>query len=386
MRKHRVAVVGCGALAQSVHLPNVQRNKRIELVATCDMNASVAEQCRARFGAQRAETDWRKLIQDPEIDLFILATHTNLRGEFILPALKAGKPVYTEKPLAPSVEEMIKIVLTSRQAGIPVCVGHNRRSSPAMAEFKRLLEKARSGVPSIAPTVDRMGARERLPEERQLQVLMRVNDDARSWKSWAFWDEGILFTEMVHFIDMALWLNPGHPVRAFVEGSNRGNFTIILRFSDDSITTIQHTMVGHFDYPKELFEATANNITIAMDQHFEVRQFGMADEPMAQAFPYAADCKWAGKASMSGYLQSLEKERRQAAKENRPARWLNVNKGHYEHLDRFLDHIEGRGENPCGIESAVPVTRVAMKLLESARLGFPVSVGPEDWHLPVGLD
>ena len=59
-------------------------------------------------------------------------------------------------------------------------------------------------------------------------------------------------------------------------------------------------------------------------------------------------------------------------------RWLNVNKGHYEHLDRFLTHLEGKGENPCPVETAVPVTRVAMKLLESSRLGLPVDITASD--------
>ena len=46
------------------------------------------------------------------------------------------------------------------------------------------------------------------------------------------------------------------------------------------------------------------------------------------------------------------------------------------------DSIEGKGENPCDVESAVPVNRIAIKFLESARLGMPVAVGPEDWRLP----
>ena len=109
----------------------------------------------------------------------------------------------------------------------------------------------------------------------------------------------------------------------------------------------------------------------------------MADEQSAKVFPYAAGCEWAGMADgVRGHLERVAAERRLASKEKRPVRWLNVNKGHYEQLDRFLDHLEGHGENPCSVETAVPVTRVAMKLLESARLGLPVTINPEDWNLP----
>jgi predicted dehydrogenase len=252
-----------------------------------------------------------------------------------------------------------------------------------MLEFKRLLDKAKSGVPATRPTVDRSNGRERLPEEDQMQLLIRVNDDSRSWKNWIFYDEeGIMFAEMVHFIDLMLWFNHAKPIRVFAEGSNRGNFTLVFRFGDGSITTMQHTMVGNFDYPKELFEATTRNITIAMDQHIEVRQCGLADEPLQQFFPYSSESNWATRLGMSGFMQELAVEQRHAAEVGIAARWLNVVKGHAEHLDRFLTHIEGKGDNPCDVESAVTVNRLALKCLQSCRLGLPVAVNPEDWHIP----
>ena len=376
---HRVAVVGCGALAQQAHLPHIQRNPRTKLVVTCDMDPAVAEACRAKYGAERAETDWRKVVAAKDVDACVLCTHTNLRGEFIVPALESGKAVYTEKPLAPSVEDMLAIVKASRKTGRPVCVGHNRRSSPAMLEFRRLLEKAKRGPHGLSPTVDRSGGKVRIPEEEQMQFLIRVNDDARSWKPWVFKDsEGILFAEMVHFIDLALWFNDTPPVRAYVEGGAIGNFAIVLRFADGSTTVMHHTLVGNFDYPKELFEATVKNITLAMDQHFEVRQCGMADEKAQTLFDYAPESTWATRKGMAGYMTEREDEARRAAVEKRPSRWLNVNKGHYEHLDRFLTHLEGKGENPCPVETAVPVPRVAMKLLESSKLGLPVAITASD--------
>lgn len=384
MGKHRVAVVGCGALARMMHLPSIARNPRTELIATCDLDAKTAELARDDFGAQRAETDWRKIVDAGDVDLIVLATHTNLRGELIVPALYAGKPVYTEKPLSADRQEMTDIVLASRRTGVPVCVGHNRRSSPAMIEFKRLLEKAKCAEDVLRPSIEWTNhTRERIPEESQMQLLMRINDDARSWKDWVFSDaEGIMFAEMVHFIDLALWFNDKTPVRVYAEGSRRGNFTLIISFSDGSITTLQHTMVGNFDYPKELFEATVNNVTVAMDQHFEVRQLGLLDEPVMQTFPYAEHYEWAVGEGMDGYIRSVEGEMKRALATDGPIRFLNVCKGHYAHLDRFLDHIEGKGSNPCGVETAVAVNTLACRFLESARLVTPIAVTPEEWRIP----
>jgi len=370
-------------MAQMTHLPNCRRHPDVELVAVCDLDAATAEQCRAMYGAQRAETEWRRIVEAPDIDVCILATHTNLRGAFIIPALEAGKAVYTEKPLAPDRAEMLEIVKTVRRTGRAVCVGHNRRSSPAVLEFKRLLAKAQASASSLPPSVDRSAGRTPLPEERGLQMLLRVNDDARSWKDWIFWDEeGIMFAEMVHFLDLALWCNPGHPVRIVAEGSPRGNFTLIVRFDDGAITTLQHSMVGHFDYPKELIEASIHHITIAMDHHLEVRQCGLPDEQMVRTFPYYADGNPAPCPGIAGFFQEMAGELARITGTTEMPRSFIVEKGHYAHLDQFLRHVEGHGANPCPVDSAVAVNRLALKCLESARLGLPVAVGPEDWHVP----
>ncbi len=382
-KTHRVAVVGCGALAQSAHLPNIKNNPRLHLAVTCDSNPAVAGECRRKFGADRAETDWKRVIEASDVDLIVLATHTNLRGELIVPALRAGKPVYTEKPLSADRREMIEIIQASRATKVPVCVGHNRRSSPAVLELKRLLEKARTSTSVVRPSVDRDVDRKPLPEQAQTQLLMRVNDDVRSWKDWIFWDEdGIMFAEMVHFIDLALWFHASPPVRVFAEGSTRGNFVLILRFADGSIANLHHTFVGNFDFPKELIEITVNQVSLSLDQHIEVKQCGLPDEPLRQVFPYASSSSWAKKEGVAGYFEELEAEQKLAAGEGRPLRWLNVDKGHAAQLDRFVTHLEGNGPNPCDVESSIPVNRLALKFLESARLGLPLAVGPEDWDLP----
>jgi len=186
-------------------------------------------------------TDWQDAVENPDVDLIVLCTHTNLRSEVILPALASGKPVFVEKPLANTIAEMHRIAAAVRQTGVPVCVCHNRRSSPAILELRRLLGKAVHSDGGWPPSVDRTegGKRPPVPEEKQISMLMRVNDDSRSWKDWILHEgESILFAEMVHFVDVALWLNPSPPVRVFAEGSARGNFTLLIRFQDGSLATI----------------------------------------------------------------------------------------------------------------------------------------------------
>jgi predicted dehydrogenase len=383
MRVHRLAMVGCGAFARLYHLPIIAANPRAELAVTCDLNLDAAKDCADRFHAGKATIDWHEVIADPTVDAIILATHTNLRGELIIPALKARKPVFVEKPVANTDAEMVRIVRASRATGVPVCVGHNRRSSPAIHDLRRLLEKARKGAGGHLPSVDRSngGRRAPMPQESQTQILVRINDDCRTWVDWALTDaEGILFAEMVHFIDVAMWLMSPSPItRVFVEGSAQGNFALTMRFADGSVTTMHQTVCGHFDYPKELIEVTANHVTLAMEHHIELRQRGLEDEPFRRTYPFKSIDGRMENGGIEAFHRAVTETFEDARRTGGQPVFICPDKGHAGHIDRFLDCIEGKGENPCDVVDAVRVTRIALKLLESVRSGQPVAITDNDW-------
>ena len=374
------AVVGCGSIAQGAHLPNLSGSPNFDLRIVCDRDDALAGEAAAQWSVPETCTDWRRVVESDGIELIVLCTHTNLRAELICAAARAGKAVYAEKPLAANFEEMLRIEQVVGETGAAVCVGHNRRSSPAVEEFRRLFDLARERGADRPAVLDRTGGvREPIPEETRPQLLLRVNDDARTWKPWVFEDrEGILLIEMVHFIDLALWLMGRRPVEVDAVGSNRGNVTAMIRFDDDSAATLFHTMVGNFDYPKELFEATARNVTIALDHHLEVRQRGLEDEPFRSFFPLQSGAELTDRPGIEGYYEATDRlqELRRAGGEA-PCPMVFPNKGHAEHMERFGRHLRGDGPNPCPVDGAVLVTRVGLRLLESAREGRRVSLGEE---------
>ena len=379
----RAAVVGCGSLANGTHLPNLQKSEMFDLVVTCDKVIEAAESAARRWGAQRACADWHDVTAARDVDMIVLCTHTELRGELICEALRRGKAVYTEKPLSNSRKEMMEIFRAARGTGVPVCVGHNRRSSPAVLEFRRLIGLARERGADRGAIIDRnTGRRDQLDEENQTVLLIRINDDIRTWKMWAFEDrEGIILAEMTHFIDLALWLIPSAPAEVYACGSPRGNFTEIIRFADGSLATLQQTMVGNFDYPKELFEASLRNVTVAMEHHLEVRQRGLQSEPFRTCFPIEP-AGLTQKRGIEAFHEAADRlQEMQARGQQMPAMFVMPNKGHLAHLERFGLHVLGKGENPCPVEGAIAVTNVALKLLHSARTGQPVKIGPEDYNL-----
>ena len=123
----RVAVIGCGSVARAQHIPNIVKSARMVLHTCVDTDQAVLAECRDTFGAAHIRTDFEGAIEDPEVDMICLATTEKLRLPVIARAAKAGKPVYVEKPLATTLEEMREIQ-ARRQ-----CVGHSflRRSQSA---------------------------------------------------------------------------------------------------------------------------------------------------------------------------------------------------------------------------------------------------------------
>src|SRR5579875_2694177 len=125
-RPLRFAVIGCGSVARAQHIPNIAASPRMELHTCVDLDEHVLAECRERFGALHTSKDWASAVADPEVDVICLATTEKLRFPVIEAAARAGKPVYVEKPLATTLEEMRRIAAVVHETGIPFCVGHNR--------------------------------------------------------------------------------------------------------------------------------------------------------------------------------------------------------------------------------------------------------------------
>ncbi|WP_077490671.1 Gfo/Idh/MocA family protein [Sinomonas mesophila] len=119
------------------------------LSAVCGRDASAAQQFAAKFGIPRVETDWRTLVEDPEIDAVDICTPGNLHAPIAIAALEAGKHVLCEKPLANSVEEAERMALAARDArarGALAMVGFSYRRTPALAYARELVREGRLGT------------------------------------------------------------------------------------------------------------------------------------------------------------------------------------------------------------------------------------------------
>lgn len=374
-RPLRFAVVGCGMLARAQHIANIARSQRMVLQTCVDVDEAALAECRERFNTRSTSHDYHEAIADPQVDVICLATTEKLRLPVIEAAARAGKPVYVEKPLARTLEEMYQIQRVVHESGIPFCVGHNRRSSPAMLEAHRIF---RSHMDSPRPCpwrFEREGPdRPALPEDGVPAMSVRMNDDWYSWKKWVFDKEqaphGPMLFEMTHFTDMCNWFMAADPVEVTAVESGMLNHATVIRYANGALATIAMGSNGSFGYCKELYELMGNGGFLAIDHMVEIRTAGIEGTPPRLTFPMLND-RHPGVGTEGGLYGWLAKKRA-ACKEAAEAGDSTLqfaadpDKGHAHALERFVDQILGRGPEVCGVDAAVLATRVAFAAIRSA--------------------
>lgn len=133
MSKLRVAVIGCGGIANQKHLPALKNNSDLnEVVAFCDIIIERAEKAAAEFGVPGAQVtaDYREVLANPDVDVVHICTPNVSHSEIAIAAFEAKKHVYCEKPMSHSTEEAEKMVAAWRKSGMQFTVGYQNRFRP----------------------------------------------------------------------------------------------------------------------------------------------------------------------------------------------------------------------------------------------------------------
>ncbi|WP_165997667.1 Gfo/Idh/MocA family oxidoreductase [Bacillus sp. Cs-700] len=144
MNELKIGVIGCGSIAKHRHLPEYAANKQIKIVAVCDIVKSRADETAVLYGAKSYES-YEELLQNSEVDAVSVCTPNYLHAPVSIAALKAGKHVLCEKPMATSradAEEMIEAASTS---GKKLMIAHNQRFVPSHAKAREILASGEIG-------------------------------------------------------------------------------------------------------------------------------------------------------------------------------------------------------------------------------------------------
>ena len=261
-----------------------------------------------------------QLLKDKETQAVIISTRHNTHADLVQQALKAGKHVFVEKPLALTFEELQAVYKTWQKNPHILTVGYNRRFAP---QVKALQAK--------------------LPTTGSRQTLIRINAGQLpndNWQNDANVGGGRLLGEVCHFLDLALALTPSKPTKLYAtQGEGQDNYSITLTFEDGSTAQVFYTSEGDSSFSKERIEVYAGG------------SVGVVDN-----FTKATITK-------KGRTQTLGR-----------TNWLaGQDKGHKAELTAFL---EGCRTGVMPIEGAELFLSAALPLLtaESIQTGEPVIV------------
>jgi predicted dehydrogenase len=323
----RVGVIGAGNYARLMLLPRLKEMRDVRLVGVATARGVSADDAAKRFGFAFAATDPRAILDDPGIDLVVIATRHDSHAALAAAALAAGKHVFVEKPLATNEDDLRTVVAAAEQAETHLMVGFNRRFAPLARQ-----------------------AREKLRDRAQpLAMVYRVNAGALPASHWARDPEeggGRIIGEVCHFIDLLQYLCGSAPVSVFaasVSGDGGSappeeTVTITLRFADGSIGSIHYFANGHRAVPKEYLEVYGGGRTLILDDFRRAR--------------------WAEGKSV--------------------ARWKSraQDKGQRGELEALLEAIRTGTPSPIPLAQAVLTTLASFRILDSLRWGREL---PVDW-------
>lgn len=149
----RLAVVGCGDIASTRHIPAIHAHPEAQLAALCDSDLEKARRLAAEYDVPIFTTDYKELLEDKAIDAVVVATPPWVTPKITIEFLRAGKDVLCEKPMALSLEAAGEVRDAERETGKHAQVGFTYRHDPLLATLKGWIRDGRLG----APLVFRMG-------------------------------------------------------------------------------------------------------------------------------------------------------------------------------------------------------------------------------------
>jgi len=146
MKEIRWGFIGCGEVTEKKSGPAFNLVAGSKVVAVMSRSAEKAQSYTRRHDIARWYTDPQRLIEDEEVNAVYIATPPSSHATFAIMAMKEGKPVYIEKPLAASYEDCARINRISEQTGVPCFVAYYRRYLPYFQKVKNIIHQGLIGT------------------------------------------------------------------------------------------------------------------------------------------------------------------------------------------------------------------------------------------------
>lgn len=312
-------LIGAGNFAQNILLPRLKG--LVNLMGVCTAEGAGSLYAGKKYGFGYCTSDYRKILENDQINSIFIATRHNLHAELVIESLKAGKHVFVEKPLALTPEDLERIRETylKLQDKLLLMVGYNRRFAPFIKRIRELF-----------------------PAQQPRSINIRINAGAMPSDHWIHdpvTGGGRIIGEACHFVDLAIFLAGSRvtAVNAFAVGDNKNlmdSFSAILNFSNGSTASINYFSNGNKDVSKELIEVFCAGTVSRIDDFRKLEFYGRKS--------------FSSKSSQD--------------------------KGHTEELKLFTEAIKNGLPSPISFEELYHTSMVTFAIIESIRSGRTIPI------------
>ncbi|MEU7839012.1 MULTISPECIES: Gfo/Idh/MocA family oxidoreductase [unclassified Nonomuraea] len=250
MSQHiRLGVIGCGRISQAAHLPAIAKAENVELTAVCDASVAVAEAMARRYSA-RAFSRLDDLL-DAGVDAVLIAIPDRFHAEVAQLALRAGKHVLIEKPIAGTIAEAEQVRDLAALTGLELQVASMKRFDPGV-------QYAAEAVAKIGPLRSVVGwyrvmSRLRAPIEATLFPPLIVDPAVQSreleYKA-AHRAEHLLATHGIHTVDLLRYLAGDYEIHSAVLSTNERDYSwhALGRLHDGAAVSLEVTASVHAEW------------------------------------------------------------------------------------------------------------------------------------------
>jgi predicted dehydrogenase/threonine dehydrogenase-like Zn-dependent dehydrogenase len=256
-----VGLIGAGNFSKNTLLPIMKDTGLYHLKALATTGGIGAAQAKEVFPFDYVTNDYKRLLNDEDIDLIVISTQHNSHAKFIVESLKVGKSVYCEKPLCLTIDELNEIEATYRDSKGELFCGMNRRHAPLIQQIKTNLSTDK--IPAVYDYIANAG-------------FIPVDHWTQDEKAGG----GRIIGEACHFIDVIQYLDGSELLSLNVHFAQneaypkKDNAIITLKFKSGAIGSIIYTSMGSKKYPKEQLRVFSNGIVCEMDNYIKMNQYG----------------------------------------------------------------------------------------------------------------
>lgn len=196
----RIGLIGAGRMGEVFAHHLAFSIPEADFAAVADIYPKIAERVAARYGVERHYGNYAELLAQADIDAVVVVTPTNTHERVIIDAANAGKHIFSEKPLALTLQGCDAAIAAVKAAGVKLQVGFMRRYDPAYLAAKQKIDAGLIGKPVMFKSVGRD------PNMPSLEFAKRENSG------------GLIMDMGVHDFDLARWLMGSEVKRVFSEG------------------------------------------------------------------------------------------------------------------------------------------------------------------------